>query len=78
MTADPVGWVGTKLSDLARLLAEAGVPPDAVGPADAADLRAAVPEIVGTVRTMLDRIRAGQLARPTEAAGEPGARSSWL
>lgn len=77
MTADPVGWVGTRLSDLDGLLAEAGVPADTVGPADADDLRAAAPEIVATVRSMLDRIRAGDLARPTEAA-ETGARSSWL
>src|SRR5437764_2558848 len=46
MSADPVGWVGQRLSDLDSLLAEAGVERDEVDPADAESLRAAVPEIV--------------------------------
>jgi hypothetical protein len=78
MAADPVGWVGTKLSDLEGLVAEAGIPSDAVGPSDADDLRAAVPEIVRTVHGLLDRIQAGELVRPTGATSDTGARAGWL
>ena len=79
MTADPVGWLGTRLADLDALLAEAGMSADDVGPSDATELRAAAPEICAVVQRLLDRVRAGELGQPpAEAAGAAGVRASWL
>jgi hypothetical protein len=64
LSADPLAWVASRLGELGRLLDEAGVPSDEVGEADAAAMRAAAPEIVDVVRRLLDRVRAGELARP--------------
>ena len=77
MSADPVAWVGKRLEDLDGLLDEAGVSADELGPRDREELRAAVPEIVAAVRRILDRVRAGELAQPTDP-GDTGARASWL
>jgi hypothetical protein len=77
MSADPVGWVGKRLTDLQGLLEEAGVEPREVGATDAAELRAVVPEIVAAVHRMLDRVREGELAQPPADAQE-SARLSWL
>lgn len=79
LSADPLGWLGDRLADLPALLAQAELPPDAAEQADADGMRAAVPEIVGVVRRLLERVRAGELARPP-AGGEPVgmARVSWL
>lgn len=88
LSADPVGWVGLRLSDLDGLLGTAAVGADEVGPTDAPDLRAAVPEILDAVRRLLDRVRSGELSRAhdTEAqaggaqagGAQAGARVSWL
>jgi hypothetical protein len=77
MSADPVAWVGKRLADLDGLLEEAGVDARDVGPGDAEELRTAVPEIVDAVNRMLERIRAGELARPPGDAAE-SARVGWL
>lgn len=77
LSVDPLGWVAAYLGDLDRLLAEAGVSPAEVDPRDGASLRDAVPEIVETVRNLLERVRAGEAARPP--AGElASARVGWL
>ena len=80
MTADPVAFVGKRLSDLEGLLEEAGVDRGAVAPTDADNLRQAVPEITEAVQRLLDRIRAGELAQPpTDDGSTPqSARVSWL
>ena len=78
MEADPPGWVTTRLCDLDGLLVEAGVPPDEVGPRDAADLRRAVPEIAAALHRLLDGVRAGELARAPSASPLESARVSWL
>lgn len=62
LSADPLGWLAERLSDLDGLLADAGVSPDEIGPTDAAQVRDATPEIVDTVRRLLDRVWAGELA----------------
>ncbi|HET7489273.1 MAG TPA: hypothetical protein VFJ85_15180 [Acidimicrobiales bacterium] len=79
LTADPVAWVGRRLGDVGALLAEAGVP-DALGPDDAADLAAAVPEIVAAVERLLGRVRAAGYGDPGRRppAGPDGARVGWL
>lgn len=78
LTADPVGWLSQRLSDLEGLLAEAGAGGDPADAADAAELRRCLPEITSTVTSLLARVRAGELA--AAPAGEPvaSARASWL
>lgn len=80
MTADPVAWVGRRLSDLEGLLAEASVDLSALGPSDAGDVRAAVPEIVATVHRLLDRVRSAERAPVVDPSGhaDGGARVGWL
>jgi hypothetical protein len=77
LSADPVAWVCAKLADLEGVLADAGVDAAQVGPNDAADMRAALPEIEATLRRLLDAVHAGALA----AASDPTltqARLGWL
>ncbi|HEX6476874.1 MAG TPA: hypothetical protein VF005_06335 [Acidimicrobiales bacterium] len=77
LSDDPIGWVATYLGDLDRLLVEAGVSPTEVDPRDATSLRDTVPEIMESVRRLLERVRAGEAARPP--AGElASARVGWL
>lgn len=82
LTADPLGWLQGRLSDLPGLLAGAELPPDSVGPEDAAQMAVSAPGIVDAVRDLLARVRAGELGR--EPVTEPdaplaaGARVSWL
>jgi hypothetical protein len=77
MTANPVAWVGKYLADVDGLLAAAALTPDAIGERDADELRAAIPDILDAVRRLLDRVRAGELARPPGDNLE-SARVSWL
>jgi hypothetical protein len=92
LSADPLGWLAGKLADLDALLAEAGFPAATAGPADAADLRTAAPEIVDATRRLLDKVRAGELGNPPadqkdkddqNGHGEPAdgpvlVRAGWL
>ena len=71
LSADPMGWLGGKLADLDSLLASAGLPAEAAGPDDAADLRRAAPEIVDVTRRLLDRVRSGELGNPPPGAPSP-------
>jgi hypothetical protein len=77
LNADPVGWVGKQLSDLEGLLEGAGVDVDDALAADADRLREAVPDVQRAVTTMLEQVKAGQLAA-APAAKLTGARISWL
>jgi hypothetical protein len=77
MSDDPVAFVGKQLSDLDALLDTAGVPRDDVEASDADELRNAVPEIVDAVQRLLDRVRAGELARPGDPTSET-VRAGWL
>jgi hypothetical protein len=82
LAADPVGWVGRRLSDLDGLLEGAAVGPGGVGPTDADHLRGAVPEILDAVHRLLARVRDGDLvpADVADGAGADGAgvRAGWL
>jgi hypothetical protein len=81
LSADPLGWLGTKLADLDGLLAEAGFPAGTAGPDDAERLRAVAPEIVAAARRLLDQVRAGELGTPPRdpvPAGQVGVREGWL
>ncbi|OLR91878.1 hypothetical protein [Actinokineospora bangkokensis] len=85
LSADPLAWLGDRLSDLGGLLAEAGFPPEAAAPGDAAELRRTAPEIVDATRRVLERVRAGELGTspdpdaPLEVDGQwQLVRSGWL
>jgi hypothetical protein len=77
LSADPLPWVAAKLSDLDTLLAEAGVAADVVGPNDGKDLCNAVPEIMASLRQLLDAVHQGRAARaPDEELAS--IRAGWL
>jgi hypothetical protein len=78
LSADPIGWLGAQLSDLPALLAGADVPADTVGEHDAADIRAAVPEILSVTQRLLSRVRAGELGTAPDGDSPESARDSWL
>ncbi len=78
LTADPLGWVGERLSDLDGLLAEAGSGAESADPADGHQLRAAVPEILDAVRRLLVKARAAASEELPPADEEMGARAGWL
>ena len=88
LSADPLGWLGGKLTGLDALLEEAGFPAGTAGLGDARDLREAAPEIVDAARRLLGKVRTGELGNPPPAgvaahAAEPGGgpalvRAGWL
>ena len=83
LSRDPMGWLHERLSDLPGLVAGAELPPDAIGPHDAAQLAMAAPQIVSACADLLARVRDGELGRPPEGVpGEEqtlaGVRASWL
>jgi hypothetical protein len=82
LAANPIEWLGRKLADLDALVAEADIDASDVDPDDARQLRDAVPEILDVVRRLLERVRAGELAKPPadyRHSDEPVlARSGWL
>jgi hypothetical protein len=73
LSADPLGWLGGQLADLEALVASAGFPAEAIGPDDAASLRAVAPEIVDATRRLLERVRSGELGQPPRDAALAGA-----
>ena len=78
LSADPVGWVGGQLADLEGLAERAGLATDAATAADASELRRCLPEIIETVRNLLGRVQAGELAVAPAGGPGPSARVSWL
>ncbi|HET9691243.1 MAG TPA: hypothetical protein VFP61_08820 [Acidimicrobiales bacterium] len=79
LSADPLAWVGAHLADLPALLEAAGIPAGEVGERDAADLAAAVPEILEATGRLLARVHAGELGvAPVSAAELTDARIGWL
>jgi hypothetical protein len=78
LTSDPVGFVGSMLSDLEGLLDQAGIEVDAALAADARSLRGAVPEVQRAVFSMLDQVKAGQLGTAPDGDDLTSARVSWL
>ncbi|HUC36025.1 MAG TPA: hypothetical protein VMR97_02755 [Acidimicrobiales bacterium] len=85
LSEDPVGWVSERLEDAEGLLRDAGIGPEIVGAEEIGQLRAAAPEIIRTVRQLLDAVAAGDLARPPLDVGEAAGagaptlvRAGWL
>jgi hypothetical protein len=77
LSADPIGWLGTRLSDLDGVLAEAG---EDAGTADgdASRVRQAVPEILASVRRLLDQVRTAPLDGLPPVDESNGLRVGWL
>jgi hypothetical protein len=78
LSADPLGWLGARLSDLEGVLRRAGAEPHEADAADAVSLRERVPEILDAVNRLLDGIRVGALAAPPDEAAPRSARVGWL
>lgn len=78
LSSDPLTWMEQRLSSPASILEEAGVGKDELGESDLDDLARAAPEIVATLGSVLDRVRAGELARPPAEPQPEGSRISWL
>jgi hypothetical protein len=78
LSGDPVGFVGSMLADLEGLLGRAGIEVDAELAADAAELRASVPEVQRAVSIMLDKVKAGELGTAPADDGLASARLGWL
>lgn len=57
---DPIGWLTAELRDLARLVERSGVSPAEAESAtkDAAELEAAIPDIIGAVEAVWAEVRA--------------------
>lgn len=78
LSADPLGWLAGQLADLPAVLERAGVPQDAAGPSDAADLRDTAPAIVAVTRMMLDKVYRGELGLAPAAEAADSIRNGWL
>lgn len=78
LSAAPIDWLAAQLSDLDTVLARAGVAPGTVGRGDVTAVRQATPEIVRAVRSLLDRVAAGELGRADEDRDMVSARIGWL
>ena len=78
LSADPLDWVAGKLADLPALLEQAEITADDVHPDDARQMREAAPEIVAATRRLLERIRAGELAKAPSDEPMEMARTGWL
>ena len=78
LTADPLGWLEARLTDLQSVLDEAKLEPGEVDAADVAAVKEAAPDIVAAVARMLDGVRAGRLGQPPAEGAEDMARAGWL
>lgn len=79
MSADPLGFVARQLRDPEGLMDGAGVDRATVAAQDLVDLRAAVPEILDTVRALLAGVHEGRLATPPDdREASESARVGWL
>jgi hypothetical protein len=74
LSADPLGWLGSRLSDLDSVLDEAGV----ASGTDSDEVREAVPEILDAVQRLLDKVRAAAPEGLPAPDGTAGARVGWL
>ena len=78
LSADPVGWLGSRLTDLEGLLEAVGLGGDPADPGDAESLRQCLPEVLAAVSGLLARVHAGELGRAPGAEPLASARAGWL
>lgn len=67
LTDDPMAWLEKMLRDLTPLLEAAGIPDSPEHQRAASTLRDNLPEVVGTVTTVLSEVRSGTLAQSPTA-----------
>ena len=77
LSADPVSWIGDRLSDLPGILEQAGADKHDTDAADAEALRACVPEILDAVQRLLTKVHSGALAIPPDGQAT-SIRTGWL
>ena len=78
LSADPVSWLGSRLTDLEGLLEAVGLGGDPADPGDAESLRQCLPEVLAAVSSLLERVHAGELGRAPAAEPLASARAGWL
>ncbi|MFH8561436.1 hypothetical protein [Streptomyces sp. NPDC017988] len=81
LSDDPLPWLADKFTNISSLLKEAGIAPDEISGADADGLHGAAPEIMETVRRMLERVWTGELGQPKDdmdSGTVTSMRASWL
>jgi hypothetical protein len=78
LSQDPFGWVGKALENLEALVLAAELPMAAIGEDDPRLLSEAVPEIVDSMKTIMNRIHAGELGLAPVDGDLTSVRSSWL
>jgi len=77
LSSDPLGWLGSELSDLSGILKRAEVDADVADASDEQSLREMAPAIVAVTQMMLDKVRSGELGvAPAEEADS--IRNGWL
>jgi hypothetical protein len=75
---DPFGWLEAQLADLPEIIRRAGFPADTASAEDEAGLRDSAPEIAAAAKSLLDRVRTGELGQPPGDADAEGIRAGWL
>jgi hypothetical protein len=77
LTQDPFAWLEAQLKDLPAILEQAGFPPETATAEDEAGLRDSAKEITESTRTLLSRVRAGELGQPPTQDAD-SIRNGWL
>jgi len=73
-----VTWLGEQLRDLDAVLERAGVNDNGSFAGDAESLRRSASEITAAVQSLLDQVKAGELAAAPAGDQPESARVSWL
>jgi hypothetical protein len=78
LSAAPVTWLGEQLRDLDAVLERAGVTDNGSFARDAESVRQSTGEITAAVQSLLDKVKAGELAAAPAGDQPESARVSWL
>jgi hypothetical protein len=78
LSAAPVTWLGEQLRDLGAVLERAGVTDNGSFADDAESVRESAGEITAAVQSLLDKVKAGELAAAPAGDQPESARVSWL
>jgi hypothetical protein len=78
LSAAPVTWLGEQLRDLDAVLERAGVTDNGSFAGDAESVRQSTGEITAAVQSLLDKVKAGELAAAPAGDQPESARVSWL
>jgi hypothetical protein len=78
LSEDPFDWVGKTLEDLESLVIAAGLSTELIDADDPQLLKQAVPEIVATMKSLMARVHAGELAKQPPDDDLVSVRAGWL